>query len=100
MSRQQKLLVIEVFAGLLPGANACRELGLEADHVYIEWDDHAEAISCVQWPDATKLAGKSDINDVTADDIVKLVDSYDPSKILYMGGPPCQDVSRLAGRRR
>ena len=91
---QRRLLVLEVFAGILPGAVACKELGIAADHVYVESDAHAIAVIEEQWPEAEKLAGKSDVSQITEADVVQMVATYRPTYIFLMGGPPCQDVSK------
>ena len=90
----QRLLVIEIFAGLLPGAVAIELIGLVAEHAYVETDKYATSVIQTQWPSAEALAGKPDAQDIDRSDIFELVKRKRPTKIFLFGGPPCQDVSK------
>ena len=87
-------LVIELFAGIVPGALALDELHIPAVHFYVEASEDAQAVIEANWPSAIRLGGKSDVNEITQADIDNVISDFTGYQVLLLAGPPCTDVSR------
>ncbi len=91
------LVLVELFAGLLPLACAAEKLGLQvAAAFYSEVDADALLVAATSVPEATCLGPVESI----VSEVVKDIVTAHPDAVICIGaGPPCTDTTLLKHRR-
>ena len=87
------MVLVELFAGLLTASFVAQDLNLPVTATYFsETEAAALKVASVQFPEAKCLGAVQEITKDTASDIVA---AHPGALFCIVGGPPCQDVSKL-----
>ena len=91
------VLAFEFFAGIMIWSTALGACGVPSVSVFSEIDPDAILVSTCHHPAALSLG---DIEELTLQDVLAVVDQYPNALVTMVGGPPCTDVSLLKHDRQ
>ena len=91
------VLAFEFFAGIMIWSTALGACGVPSVSVFSEIDPDAILVSTCHHPAALSLG---DIEELTLQDVLAVVEQYPNALVTMVGGPPCTDVSLLKHDRQ
>ena len=84
---------MELFAGLLTASFVAQDMNLPVTATYFsETESAALKVASVQFPEAMCLGA---VEGITEDTVSRIVAEHSDALFCVVGGPPCQDVSKL-----
>ena len=91
-SSKPKIIVVELFGGIMPASLALHQCGLKPVSLYSEIADDPLEIISSHWPEAISIGDMRTLELGWVEDMVKQC----PEALIWCtGGVPCQDVSLL-----
>ena len=87
-----QVVVIELFAGIMPASTALHKLGVQAVSYFAETASDPLDLAARLWPNAISLG---DVQSLSQEALLAIVRMHPGALIWLTGGVPCKDVSSL-----
>ena len=87
-----QVVVIELFAGIMPASAALHKLGVQVMSYFSETANDPLELVAKHWPNAISLG---DVKSLTKETLLAIVQRHPGALVWLTGGVPCKDVSSL-----